>query len=91
MWPYYSYGYASATGGGFAVKDQRLSVETNLYRHDDGQLVWSGLSRQWLAASAGPGDEIAGVVRELVSELTDARVVRTSAGQAAMRANDARR
>lgn len=78
-WPYYSYGYASANAGAFAVEDQRVSVETNLYRHGDGQLVWSGLSRQWLSASAGPGDEIAGVVRELVAELAGARVMRTDA------------
>lgn len=89
-WPYYSYGYTTATAGAFAVEDQRVSVETNLYRHGDGQLVWSGLSRQWLAASAGPGDEVAGVVRELVAELTGARVVRSDAGRALGRSNAAR-
>lgn len=78
-WPYYSFGYASATGGAFAVEDQRVSVETNLYRHGDGQLVWSGLSRQWLTARDGPGAETASVVRELVAELTRAGVVRTDA------------
>ena len=78
-WPYYSRGYASATAGAFAAEDQRVSVETNLYRHADGQLVWSGLSRQWLGASEAPGDETAGVVRELVAELARSAVVRTDA------------
>lgn len=78
-WPFYSLGYASATGGAFAVEDQRVSVETNLYRHEDGRLVWSGLSRQWLTASEGPGDETVGVVRELVAELARSGVVRTDA------------
>ena len=74
-WPYYSLGYAYTAGRAFE-EDQRVSVETNLYRHDNGQLVWSGLSRQWLAPSQGPGDETPGVVRELVAELARSGVVR---------------
>jgi hypothetical protein len=84
-WPYYAFGYASATGGAFAVEDQRVSVETNLYRHVDGQLVWSGLSRQWLTADDGPGAETASVVRELVEELAQSGVVRRSAALTAAR------
>jgi hypothetical protein len=87
-WPYYSRGYANATGGAFAVEDQRVSVETNLYRHEDGQLVWSGLSRQWLTASEGPGDETASVVRELVAVLARSGVVRTDAVRSLTRAGD---
>lgn len=85
-WPYYAFGYASTTDGAFAVEDQRVSVETNLYRHVDGQLVWSGLSRQWLAADDGPGAETASVVRELVGELAQSGVVRRSAALTAARA-----
>ena len=90
-WPYYSLGYASATGGAFAVEDQRVSVETNLYRHADGQLVWSGLSRQWLTADEGPGAESASVVRELVAELARSGVVRTEAEPLTARAGAASR
>lgn len=78
-YPYYSLGYASATDGAFAAEDQRVSVETNLYRHADGRLVWSGLSRQWLTASEGLGDETPNVVRELASELARSGIVRTTA------------
>jgi hypothetical protein len=73
-WRYYSLGYAYAAGRPYD-EDQRVSVETNLYRHDKGQLVWSGISRQWLASAAGPGDETANVVRELVAELVGSGVV----------------
>lgn len=90
-WPYYSFGYTSATGGAFAVEDQRVSVETNLYQHQDGQLVWSGLSRQWLTASEGPGDETASVVRELVTELARSGVVRTDAAPSPARTGAAPR
>ena len=85
-WPYYSVGFTYATAGSFAVEDQRVSVETNLYRHDNGQLVWSGLSRQWLAAADPPGSETQGVVRELVAELARSGVVRATAAPVATRA-----
>ena len=77
-WPYYSVGFSNVTGGSFAVEDQRVSVETNLYRHDNGQLVWSGLSRQWLAAGDPPGSETESVVRALVTELARSGVVRVT-------------
>ena len=73
-WPYYSLGYAYAAKQAYE-EDQRVSVETNLYRHDNGQLVWSGVSRQWVAPSAGPGDEAPAVIRELVAELLRSNVV----------------
>ena len=79
-WPYYSLGYGSA-GGRASDDEQRVTVETNLYRHDNGQLVWSGISRQWLASSQGPGEETAPVVRELVAELARSGVVRTRPGR----------
>ena len=75
-WPYYASGYASAASRA-SDDEQRVTVETNLYRHDNGQLVWSGISRQWLSSSQGPGDETPAVVRELVAEITRSGVVRT--------------
>ena len=78
-WPYYSLGYGDAVGGAFAAEDQRVSVETNLYRHSDGQLVWSGLSRQWLSSTSAPGSETGNVVRALVAELIRANVVKGGA------------
>ena len=89
-WPYYSVGYSYATGGAFAADDQRISVETNLYRHDNAQLVWSGLSRQWLSATSTPGSETDGVVRALVAELTRANVVRAGATPLREPANSSR-
>lgn len=86
-WPYYFGGFTYATAVAFAVEDQRVSVETNLYRHDNGQLVWSGLSRQWLAATDPPGSETEGVVRELVAELARSGVVRVGAAPVAWRAD----
>ena len=75
-WPYYSLGYGYAASR-VSDDEQRVTVETNLYRHDNGRLVWSGISRQWLASSQGPGDETPGVVRELVAGLARSGVVRT--------------
>ena len=75
-WPYYSLGYASVAGRA-SEDEQRVTVETNLYRHDNGQLVWSGISRQWLASSQGPGYETPAVVRELVAEIARAGVVQS--------------
>ena len=77
-WPYYSLGYASVAGR-VSDDEQRVTVETNLYRHDNGQLVWSGISRQWLASSQGPGDETPAVVRELVAGIARSGVVQTRA------------
>ncbi len=75
-WPYYAGGYAYASAATFAsTDDQRVSIETNLYRHDNRQLIWSGLSRQWLTATQGSGDAIDGVVAELASELARSHVV----------------
>lgn len=78
-WPYYSLGFASVASLGYA-EDQVISVETNLYRHADGLLVWSGLSRQWLGSLQSVGDATPGVVRELVAELARSGVVRSEAG-----------
>ena len=79
-WPYYSFGYASATGRA-SDDEQRVTVETNLYRHVNGQLVWSGISRQWLSSSQGPGDETPDVVRELVAEIARSGVVQLRPGR----------
>ena len=73
-WPYYSLG-SGYTANHASDDDQRVTVETNLYRHDNGQLVWSGISRQWLASSQGPGEETPAVVRELVAEIARSGVV----------------
>jgi hypothetical protein len=86
-WPYYSLGYGYATSGAFAADDQRVSVETNLYRHDNGQLVWSGLSRQWLTSASAPGSETGDVVRALVAELTRVNVVKAGAASPAASVN----
>lgn len=77
-WPYYSLGYAYATTAGYTIADQRISVETNLYRYADGRLVWSGLSRQWLSGFDEPGAEIGSVVRELAAEVVRTNVVAQS-------------
>lgn len=77
-WPYYSLG-SGYTAGRASDDEQRVTVETNLYRHDNGQLVWSGISRQWLASSQGPGDETPSVIRELVAELARSGVMQTRA------------
>lgn len=84
-WPYYSVGVTYVNEPAFAAEDQRVSVETNLYRHDNGQLVWSGLSRQWLVATDPPAAETEGVVRELVAELTRSGIVRVVSAPVAMR------
>lgn len=74
-WSYYSLGPGYIANRA-SDDEQRVTVETNLYRHDNGQLVWAGISRQWLASSQGPGDETPAVVRELVAELARSGVVR---------------
>lgn len=75
-WPYYSLGYAYASTPGYTVTNQRVSVESNLYRQADGRLVWSGLSREWVSESDAPGAEIGPMVRQLSEELV--RFVRSS-------------
>lgn len=75
-WPYYSLGGAYTASR--AADAERVSVETNLYRHDNGRLVWSGISRQWLTSDEGPGDESTAVVRELVAELVRSGVIRAA-------------
>jgi hypothetical protein len=74
---YYSLGYAYATAPGY-VESQLVSMETNLYRVQDGALVWSALSRSWLQQSATPGDEIEPVVHELVRGLSSAAIIARS-------------
>lgn len=75
-WPYYTLGGAYTASR--AAEAERVSVETNLYRHDNGRLVWSGMSRQWLTSAESPGEESAAVVRELVAELVRSGVVQAA-------------
>ena len=81
-WPYYSAGYAYSIEAPGPIEDQQISVETNLYRHANGQLVWSGLSRQLLSPTETLNNSNDGVVRELVSDLTRSGVVRVYASSA---------
>lgn len=81
-WPYYSLGYAYASTPGYSVTNERISVESNLYRQGDGRLVWSGLSREWLSESDLPSAEIGPMARQLAVELARSGVVRASAAPA---------
>lgn len=72
---YYSRGYEYVTTPGYAVQNQIVNMETNLYRVSDGALVWSALSRTWLQESDTPGDETNQVVRQLVRGLSNTKII----------------
>jgi hypothetical protein len=72
---YYEWGYSWVGTPGYTIENKVVNFETNLYRVSDGRLVWSALSREWLALSDTPTSEIEPFVRQLTAALVRSQIV----------------
>jgi len=62
----------------YTVEKHAVSMETNLYRVQDGALIWSAVSRTWLQSSETLGEETGSIVQELVGALAKTAIVRST-------------
>ena len=72
---YYNMGYSYVSSPGYTVQSQVVNLETNLYRVQDGKLIWSGLSQTWLQEGDNPANQIDPFIQQIVAAMEASKVV----------------